>query len=59
LLQADVDGLWRSRIFPGLWLDGQALLAGNLQQVLSRLQQGLNSPERKQFVALLANRKMV
>jgi len=59
LLQADVDGLWRSRIFPGLWLDGQALLAGNLQQVLSRLQQGLNSPEHKQFVALLANRKMV
>jgi Uma2 family endonuclease len=32
----DVDGLWRSRIFPGLWLDGQAMLAGDMQQVLKR-----------------------
>jgi len=57
LLPADADGLWRSRIFPGLWLDGQALLAGNLQQVLSRLQEGINSPEHKQFVTVLADRK--
>jgi len=57
LLPADADGLWRSRIFPGLWLDGQALLAGNLQQVLARLQEGLKSPEHKQFIAMLAERK--
>jgi Uma2 family endonuclease len=57
LLQADADGLWRSRIFPGLWLDGQALLAGNLQQVLSRLHDGLHSPEHKQFIAVLTERK--
>src|SRR6266849_6819391 len=33
LLPAGPDGLIRSRIFPGLWLDGRALLAGNTQQV--------------------------
>ena len=59
LLPADADGLWRSRTFPGLWLDGQALLAGNLQQVLSRLHDGLHSPEHKQFAAMLTERKRV
>jgi Uma2 family endonuclease len=59
LLAAEADGLWRSRIFPGLWLDGQALLAVNLQQVLSRLQEGLQSPEHQRFVTELANRKTV
>jgi hypothetical protein len=53
----DADGLWRSRIFPGLWLDGKALLAGDLRQVLSRLQEGLESPSHKQFIAELASRK--
>lgn len=57
LSPADADGLLRSRVFPGLWLDGQALLAGNMQQVLSRLQQGLQSPEHEGFVAELARRK--
>jgi len=57
LLPPDADGLWRSRIFPGLWLDGKALLAGNLQQVLARLQEGLASAEHKRFVAELAARK--
>jgi hypothetical protein len=53
----DAGGLWRSRVFPGLWLDGKALLAGDLQQVLARLQQGLQSPEHERFVAELAGRK--
>jgi Uma2 family endonuclease len=59
LLPPDPDGLWRSRMFPGLWLDGKALLAGNMQQVLARLQDGLRSPEHAQFVAELALRKAV
>ncbi len=53
----DAEGIWRSRIFPGLWLDGKALLAGNLSQALACLQAGLQSPEHKQFVAELAVRK--
>ena len=57
LLSPNRDGLLRSRIFPGLWLDSKALLARNLQQVLARLQEGLHSPEHEQFVAELASRK--
>lgn len=56
-LPPNADGLWRSRVFPGLWLDGKALLAGNLRQVLDRLQVGLRSPEHEQFVARLAARR--
>lgn len=57
LLQPDADGLWRSRIFPGLWLDGKALLTGKLRQVLDRLHEGLQSPEHERFVAELAARR--
>ena len=57
LISPDADGLWRSRVFPGLWLDGKALLAGDLEQVLARLQEGIQSPEHKRFVAELAARK--
>jgi Uma2 family endonuclease len=57
LFSPDADGLYRSRIFPGLWLDGQALLAGHLRQVLDRLQAGLQSAEHAQFVAELAARR--
>ena len=53
----DADGLWRSRIFPGLWLDGKALQSGDLGQVLARLQEGLQSPEHQRFVAELMGRK--
>ena len=57
LLRPDADGLRRSRIFPGLWLDGKALLAGNLRQVLAGLQEGLASPEHQRFAEELAARK--
>jgi hypothetical protein len=57
LLQPGADGVWRSRVFPGLWLDGAALLAGNMLQVLSKLQEGCNSPEHRTFVEELARRK--
>ncbi|HVA50267.1 MAG TPA: Uma2 family endonuclease [Pirellulales bacterium] len=57
LLSPDADGLYRSRIFPGLWLDGNALLSGNLRQVLDRLQEGLRSAEHERFVAQLAARR--
>lgn len=56
VLPPDADGLWRSRVFPGLWLDGQALLQGNLRQVLDRLHDGLQSAEHERFVAELAAR---
>jgi hypothetical protein len=57
-LSADPDGLWRSRVFPGLWLDGTALLDGNVARVLGKLQDGLNSPEHRAFVAELERRRL-
>jgi Uma2 family endonuclease len=47
------DGVWRSVVFPGLWLDAAALLGGNMVRVLQVLQQGLASPEHAAFVARL------
>lgn len=51
------DGLHRSRAFPGLWLDGAALLADNMPGVLLAIQRGLATPEHAAFVALLASRR--
>jgi hypothetical protein len=48
------DGCYHSEVFPGLWLDPQALLAGNLLTVLHALQRGLATPEHQQFVERLA-----
>lgn len=50
------DGIWRSRVFPGLWLNGPALLAGSLAEVLATLQQGLQTPEHAAFAKQLAAR---
>jgi Uma2 family endonuclease len=49
----DEDGISRSRVFPGLWLAVNELLAGNMQQVLAVLQSGLNSAEHQAFVQQL------
>ena len=43
-------GMIRSCRFPGLWLAADALLAGNLAEVLRVLHQGIASPEHRQFV---------
>ncbi len=47
------DNLYKSRVFPGLWLDDQAMLAGDLPKVLAVLQQGLTTPEHAEFVKRL------
>jgi Uma2 family endonuclease len=58
LLPADADGIHRSRVFPGLWLDGAALLVGDTARVLAKLDEGLRSVEHAAFVEKLArNRK--
>ncbi|MCY7408535.1 MAG: Uma2 family endonuclease [Alkalinema sp. CAN_BIN05] len=41
LLQADSDGITRSRIFPGLWLDRSALLRGEMNRVLEVVRKGV------------------
>ncbi|WP_341528568.1 Uma2 family endonuclease [Nostoc sp. UHCC 0302] len=53
-LESNADGVICSQIFPGLWLEKSALLAGNLAKVLEILQQGLVSEEHQTFVEKLA-----
>jgi Uma2 family endonuclease len=47
------DGIFRSRVFPGLWLDAEAMLRNQRQRVLEVLRQGLAAPEHATFVAKL------
>ncbi len=57
-LQADELGLLKSEIFPGLWLDKNSLLKGNLAEVFKVLQQGIASADHQEFTAkLLGNIK--
>ncbi|MGL6135739.1 MAG: Uma2 family endonuclease [Planktothrix sp.] len=49
-LLADAEGIIKSEIFAGLWLDEQALLNGNLAQVLTILQQGIATVEHQDFI---------
>jgi Uma2 family endonuclease len=53
---ADGKGIVRSRIFPGLWLDTQALLRADGRTLMETLRAGLASPEHEKFAALLAAR---
>jgi hypothetical protein len=52
------DGIHRSAIFAGLWLDAPALLRGDLARVLAVLNDGIHSPEHQAFVGQLAANKV-
>ncbi len=52
-LAADERGVLRSEVFPGLWLDPAALVAGDLARVVAVLQEGIATPEHAAFVAHL------
>jgi Uma2 family endonuclease len=45
----DAHGIYRSRVFPGLWLRAKALLALDSSQVEAVVRQGLASPEHAAF----------
>jgi len=53
LQRPDESGMISSHIFPGLSLNVQALLAGDLAQVLAELQKGLGTTEHASFVERL------
>src|SRR5947209_16988288 len=50
-------GVFKSRIFPGLWLDPVAILAGDLAAAIKTLQLGIASDAHRRFVARLAKRR--
>jgi Uma2 family endonuclease len=46
------DGIFRSEVFPGLWLDPVAFIERNRKRLLAVLRQGLESPKHAAFVIL-------
>lgn len=56
LQSPDAEGILRSQVFPGLWLEVEALLNNQMAQVLQALQLGLDSPEHGEFVAQLGKK---
>ncbi len=57
-LSADADGIFRSRVFPGLWLHANALLQPDGMTVMDVLRQGLATPEHIAFVQRLRERSI-
>lgn len=57
-LVPDANGIWRSQVFPGLWLDGAALLRRDMTTVLAKLGEGIQSPEHTEFVDRLAKKQV-
>lgn len=51
------QGIYRSRIFPGLWIDGAALLARDSNRLIAAVQQGLATAEHARFVKRLQARR--
>lgn len=52
-ISSDDDGLFRSTVFPGLWLDPMALLALDGAKVMEVLRRGLQDPAHSEFVRQL------
>jgi Uma2 family endonuclease len=56
-VEADVHGLFKSTVFPGLWLDAPALLRLDGRQVMATLQHGIETLEHAAFVQQLQARR--
>jgi Putative restriction endonuclease len=52
-LAVSPDGVFRSEVLPGLWLDPGALMRGDMARLGQVAQQGIASPEHAAFVARL------
>jgi Uma2 family endonuclease len=53
------DGILRSEVFPGLWINPSALLRADIAAALETLRLGLASPEHAAFVDRLKPRETV
>jgi Uma2 family endonuclease len=51
------DGVYRSKVFPGLWFDPAAFFRGDALGLIATLERGLASPEHAEFVDQLARRR--
>jgi Uma2 family endonuclease len=48
-LQPDDEGIYRSNVFPGLWINRDALLKREYQAIMNTLNLGLASPQHAEF----------
>jgi hypothetical protein len=53
MIRASRDGIARSRVFPGLWVDVQALLAQNTPRLIEVVQQGIASRPHASYLQRL------
>ena len=53
-IEAFEDGLYRSKAFPGLWLDPVALMESDSRRLREVVEQGVATPEHAAFVGRLA-----
>jgi Uma2 family endonuclease len=56
-LRPNAEGIYCSRVFPGLWIDGPALLDRNSARVEEVLRKGLANKEHAKFVERLKKAK--
>jgi Uma2 family endonuclease len=56
-LRPGPDEIYRSKVFPGLWLDAEAVFARDRARRNEVLEQGIQSPEHAAFVARLARNR--
>jgi Uma2 family endonuclease len=47
------DGIYRSEVFPGLWLDPEAFYAQDIDRLVEVVEQGLTTPEHADILARL------
>ena len=50
----DLDGVYRSKVFPGLWLDPLALLRGDRRAIRATVDLGMATADHAEFIARLA-----
>ena len=53
VIEPEADGVHRSRVFPGLWLDADAFFRDDVERLPAILQRGLGTAEHADFVMRL------
>jgi Uma2 family endonuclease len=56
-LQPDDEGIFRIQTFPGLWINGPAVVSRSYQKLMQTLEVGLATPEHAAFVRQLESRR--
>lgn len=51
LQNPDSSGILRSQVFPGLWLDTKAMLAGDLARLMDCVREGIATKDHQRFLA--------